>query len=449
MKTLTKIANCWLALVFALSMAFVPVAMADDVTPAVTNPALANSASSQSAAPSVVDNWQQTYVIDIVGSLDDEGEPALNETAQGIAREKGVGVYLVFMNSFGDAGGRSAVDALYKQYNMGTGDKGNAMVFAVAVEDEEYFVNLYGNATSAISESSISRIRTDVTSYLDRHDWQGAAQIYYDDATAALAAYTYTTATSSIADMPYTEGTYVIDEYNLFNDTQRSTLEAKAQELAAKYKMGVYLLVVDDIGHYSRTNYATEFYRTHNLGYGSNKDGILFMIAVDSRDYVTIAYGQGSYSFSDEGIDEMEDAVVDQLKNNNWYGASEKYYENMESQLAYYEKEGKAYVPKDPFGLIIGLLAALGIPGFVARGVVGNEESAMKTAHEQTGAANYFDRNSLVLTHSSDEFVNTTLVATPIPEHDDSDSGGGGFSGGGGWGGGGGGGFSSSGGGKF
>ena len=250
-------------------------------------------------------------------------------------------------------------------------------------------------------------------------------------------------------------GTYVFDERGLFSSAEFGELESKGAELAGKYGMGVYFLTTDYMDGLSdptssqRTSYATTYYKEHGLGlnpadgmtYG---DGIMFVIAADSRDYVTIAYGQGSYSFSDSGIDAMEDAVLDNIKDHrdNWYGAATTYYDQIGRQLDYYDRHGKAQQPLDTFDWVLRLFIILGIPLIVTFIVIRNWISAMKTAVEQSEAGNYLDRESVNVTKANDQFVNTTLVATPKPKSNDS-------GGGGGWGGGGGGGFSSSGGGKF
>ena len=240
--------------------------------------------------------------------------------------------------------------------------------------------------------------------------------------------------------------TYVIDEYGLFNSSQLATLESQAKTLADKYDMGVYLLVVDYMGYYEptseeRTKFATSYYSKNGLGLGSGKDGIMFVIAADSRDYVTIAYGQGSYSFSDEGIEDMEETVTNYLSENEWYEAADAYYGCMSDQLAYYAENEKPWKPFNIMNALIALLASLGIPGFAAHSMVSSEKAQMQTARERNEASAYLDRATFSLTDQSDRFIRTTIAVTPRPKHEDSD--------GGGWGGGGGGGFSSSGGGKF
>lgn len=248
-------------------------------------------------------------------------------------------------------------------------------------------------------------------------------------------------------------GTYVFDERGLFTSEQFNSLEAKGAELASKYNMGVYFLTTSTMNGMSdpssreRTDFATNYYKQHNLGLNpkdqSYGDGIMFVIAADSRDYVTIAYGQGSYSFSDKGIASMEDAVLDNIRDHadDWYGAATTYYDEIGSQLAYYAQNGKAKVPMSLFDWLIRIFIVLGIPLIVTFFIISAWRSEMLTAKEQSEAGNYLDRDSVQVTRATDKFIRTSIVATPKPKNEDS--------GGGGWGGGGGGGFSSSGGGKF
>ena len=45
----------------------------------------------------------------------------------------------------------------------------------------------------------------------------------------------------------------------------------------------VYLLTVSDIGGQNVREFAKDWYRNYDLGYGEGKSGILFLIALDSR----------------------------------------------------------------------------------------------------------------------------------------------------------------------
>ena len=98
----------------------------------------------------------------------------------------------------------------------------------------------------------------------------------------------------AFAEMPL-----VMDTYELFKPEATAELEQKAQDASAGHGVNVYLLTVSDIGGQNVREFAKDWYRNYDLGYGEGKSGILFLIALDSRDYVTITYGGGVTAFTD------------------------------------------------------------------------------------------------------------------------------------------------------
>lgn len=253
-----------------------------------------------------------------------------------------------------------------------------------------------------------------------------------------------------VAPTAFAASTHVFDEEGVLSSQEVATLEGMAQDYEDQYGMGVYLYITDTMGYggnpteSQRNDFARQFYLAHDLGVGSGDDGIIFVIAVESRDYVTVKYiGSGNDPFSDECVDALEEEVTSYLSGNNWYGGSKAYYDTVGEQLEYYAATGKQWTEPDPIGFLLKILATLGIPAGVAGAMVRGEKAAMKTAHERTEANDYLNADSFELSVSDDEFVTTTVVAAPLPKHEDHGGGGGG-----GWrdmGGG----FSGSGGGKF
>lgn len=266
------------------------------------------------------------------------------------------------------------------------------------------------------------------------------------------------------ADNTYAR-TYVHDYYGLLDDSERAQLEQYGQQLAEKYQVGVYALIIDDIGQYSARDYATGYWNQYELGLGANDGGILLLIAVDSRDFITITHGDSGASpvigiaggidmFTDPTLDNIEDDVVSHLRYDDWVGALEVYYEDCEEVMAYYVEHGAPmndyYADDYPnpdeaeddfhmFGTIGTLLAAIFIPGFAAKRKVEAEKAAMQTARPQTKADKYIQQGTFALTKKEDRFINSTTSVTPIPKAEPSSSGGGGGGGrfGGGFGGGG------------
>lgn len=102
----------------------------------------------------------------------------------------------------------------------------------------------------------------------------------------------------------------VRDEMGLFDADTYSQLEASAEAASDGHNCDVYFLVVDSIGDTDQRQYAKDYYLANGLGSGSEQSGILFLLAVGSRKYVTITYGGGVTAFTDYRIEQIENAVV-------------------------------------------------------------------------------------------------------------------------------------------
>ena len=83
----------------------------------------------------------------------------------------------------------------------------------------------------------------------------------------------------------------VRDECGIFDADTLADLEEEAESASDGHGVDVYFLVVDSIGDADQREYAKNYYISNSLGYGDEQSGILFLLAVGSRKYVTITYG--------------------------------------------------------------------------------------------------------------------------------------------------------------
>ena len=189
-------------------------------------------------------------------------------------------------------------------------------------------------------------------------------------------------AVPAFAEMPL-----VMDTYELFKPEATAELEQKAQDASAGHGVNVYLLTVSDIGGQNVREFAKDWYRNYDLGYGEGKSGILFLIALDSRDYVTITYGGGVTAFTDYRIAQIEDKIVPMLSDGTYYKASETYIEMCADTLDFYAEKGAPLDSgNDPAKGWIKWVFVFVIPLVVASIVCGIFYAQMKTANEQTHA---------------------------------------------------------------
>ena len=224
-------------------------------------------------------------------------------------------------------------------------------------------------------------------------------------------------AVPAFAEMPL-----VMDTYELFKPEATAELEQKAQDASAGHGVNVYLLTVSDIGGQNVREFAKDWYRAYDLGYGEGKSGILFLIALDSRDYVTITYGGGVTAFTDYRIEQMEDDIVPELSDGDWAGAARTYIEMADYTLDYYAEHGEPIDVDNDLGAE-GLLFVIGIPAAIAAGVCLVFYHQMKTAKEKTEADDYMP--GLKLRVKRDVYTHTTQTRVYDPPKEEKSSGGG------------------------
>lgn len=244
----------------------------------------------------------------------------------------------------------------------------------------------------------------------------------------------FTVPLRALADEPY-----IYDTRVLYNQSQYAELESQAAALSDQYGVGVYLLTVSNIGSKSARTYAINFYREQNLGLGSDKSGILFLIAADSRDYVTITYGDGINAFTDWQISNMEDDITDELHNDNWYDAAKAYLDGAETALSFRAERGEPLdsdnAPTSPFILVIFVAVAVALAAGIAGWRCYVLYRRMKTARPASNAADYANRETFMLQEQNDWYVTSSVVATPKAQSSSSGGGGGSSIGSGGFGG--------------
>ena len=109
-------------------------------------------------------------------------------------------------------------------------------------------------------------------------------------------------AVPAFAEMPL-----VMDAYELFKPEATAELEQKAQDASAGHGVNVYLLTVSDIGGQNVREFAKDWYRNYDLGYGDGKSGILYCTIRDYQPYMaTICFGVYLFKLVDGAADVYE-----------------------------------------------------------------------------------------------------------------------------------------------
>ncbi len=223
----------------------------------------------------------------------------------------------------------------------------------------------------------------------------------------------------------------VFDEADLLTDAEEANLVALASDISTEYPINVYVVTVDDfydLGASNAYDAAKEFYRSHDLGYGDGRDGMLLLLSMEDRDYALVAYGDyATTNLTDYGRQKLSGEFLDNFRNNDWYGGFADYFKVTKDYLyqAKIDKPVDIYPeePPDPknvrsLGAVISLI--LGYPAALLTGA--GMKSKLRSVKAASSANQYLNAGSVNFSDRSEVFTHTTQVRTPIPRQSRDDN---------------------------
>ena len=210
--------------------------------------------------------------------------------------------------------------------------------------------------------------------------------------------------------------TCVVDTQQVLTQEQAEALNQKCVALAEKYQCAIYVVTTDVLVNDDAYDDAKALYQKSELGYGSDKSGILILDVVQDRKYAVIAFGKGNDILTDNGREELvDDYLVPALKDGDYdaafSGSVDRLGEYMELNAQGTPYEGPGMSP------IVKALIVFGVPLLIALLVCLIFKRQMKTAVEATEADDYLLRDQFHVTASEDHFMYQTVTVVHH-EHD-------------------------------
>lgn len=218
-----------------------------------------------------------------------------------------------------------------------------------------------------------------------------------------------------------TEGESVAEYYRLSDPAgvltagEEAELSAKLDEMSLRLNTDVAIAAVDGIEDYgSIQECADDVYELFGYGRGSEKDGVLLLVSVGSREWAISTCGFGVKAFTQAGIEYINEKIKPAFAGGDYAGAFNTFAQLCEEFI----KQAKSGEPYDRGNLPRGELSLVWIPVSVGIGIllaliiVGGMKGRLKSVRSQAAANSYMKKNSLNITESSDLFLYSTVKAT-------------------------------------
>ncbi len=211
----------------------------------------------------------------------------------------------------------------------------------------------------------------------------------------------------------------VNDEAGLLDRSDADKLGDKLDEISQRQKCDVIVVTVDSLGGKSPRDFADDYYDYNGFGFGSSHDGILLLLAMDSRDWYITTTGFGIKAITDKGREYISEQFLPDLSDGNYYLAFETYAEYCDSFITQ-AKTGDAYdignMPDSEDDTLIMIPVLIIVGALLAFIPVSIMKHKLKTVAMQSAASEYVKPGSLNITESRDMFLYAHIDRRRKPE---------------------------------
>jgi len=231
-------------------------------------------------------------------------------------------------------------------------------------------------------------------------------------------------------------GPYVVDQADILTEQENAELDVQAKTLSDTYSVDILIAAVDHLDGMTAQEYAV--FLNSERGWWDSDHAILFLLAMEEREWYIATFGNAISVFTDYGLDALGETAVQFFSEGSYYDGFAAYLNilpdyfrvrELSERIDDYGYESGIYdAPVQrktvwsvlPVSLLIGVVAAAVSLYFM--------RSSMNTKRRQRSAGDYLKPGSYHLRTHQDMFLYSNLSKTRRQENS---GGSGGRSGGG------------------
>lgn len=200
----------------------------------------------------------------------------------------------------------------------------------------------------------------------------------------------------------------LVDDAGLLSDSEAARVLARLDEISERQQVDVVAVTEKSLNGKTPMEYADDFYDQNGYGFGDGKDGILFLISMEERDWYITTTGFGITAVTDAGREYMSDQFLDGLSGGEYAAALLTFAELCDdfiTQARTGDPFDVGHFPKEPFAAIRNLAIALAIGFMIALAITGMMRGSLKTVYSQPKADSYVRQGSMELAKRNDLFL--------------------------------------------
>ena len=211
---------------------------------------------------------------------------------------------------------------------------------------------------------------------------------------------------------------FVYDDAGLLTESETAALTKKLAEVSRQYEAQIIVHTVSSVPYGDVDRYLEDWYDSNLFGYGADRDGVLLLLCMDTRDYRILSNGYAGYAIDPATIDAIGEAIVSDLSDGEYYDAFEAFAE----ECAYYLD---GYINGFPFDFGKNAIICLIIGVVISMIVSAVLKGQLKSVRKQDAAGNYVRSGSMNVTVHNDFFLYRTVSRSKKESSSSRSSGGG------------------------
>ena len=211
----------------------------------------------------------------------------------------------------------------------------------------------------------------------------------------------------------------LVDDADLLSASEESELTALLNEISEKQGMDIVIVTVDSLGGKSPRAFADDYYDYN--GYAA--DGVLLLVAMDSRDWYISTSGYGITALTDAGIDYISGRFLDDLSAGNYIHAFSTYAhlcDDFITEAKTDEPYDYGHMPRGAYPFMTHLIISVLIGFLIAFIATAVMRSQLKSVRSKAGATYYVKDGSFRVTKANDFFLYRTVTRRARPKNDSS-----------------------------
>lgn len=216
-------------------------------------------------------------------------------------------------------------------------------------------------------------------------------------------------ATASFPTLAVDNPPRLVDMADLLTDSEEADLTGLLDEISTRQQVDVVVVTVGSMEGKTAMEYADDYYDENGYGFGDGRDGILFLISMEDRDWYISTSGYGITAVTDAGREYMAENFLDDLSAGEYAAAFTSFANQCDDYLTQ-AKTGEAYdvdnIPLDPVSYFAGsFMIAFVIAFVIALIATGIMRLKLKSVFSRSEADDYVKQGSMQLTKQSDLFL--------------------------------------------